>query len=396
MWAQSSAPAETAALRVGTSGDYAPFSFRTAAGKLTGFDIVVAQQLAHDLGRSAEFVPFRWPDLASQLRSGAFDVAMSGVTMRADRALFVNFTRPYVESGAVAVIRATDREKFHTAADLDREKVRIAVNRGGHLEQVARQHFARAQLTLAAENATLQTLLARREVDAAISEEFEARTWTAVPFATLGPFTHDLKAYAVRRDTGDLLPRISDWLAAREADGWLNERRRHWLGERAVRTPEQAGFEALVGFMDLRLQLMPSVAAVKRRENLPVEDPAQETRVLERGRAAASAAGLEPDPVADLFRVQMNAAKAVEHESSAASVEADVTLTEVRAAVATVSEQVVGELARCQPWLADARFRTQLATTMRNGLTTPGTQPFVAPLLEALEHVQMGPHAPPP
>jgi len=74
-----------AALRVGTSGDYAPFSFHAPSGELTGFDVVVAQRLGHDLGRSVEFVPFQWPDLTGRLRTGAFDVAMSGVTVRADR-----------------------------------------------------------------------------------------------------------------------------------------------------------------------------------------------------------------------------------------------------------------------------------------------------------------------
>jgi cyclohexadienyl dehydratase len=229
-------PTPGVALRVGTSGDYAPFSLRAPTGDLTGFDIVVAQRLGHDLGRSVEFVPFRWPDLTAQLRTGAFDVAMSGVTVRADRALFANFTRPYAQTGAVAVIRTADREKFRRLADLDRKNVRIAVNRGGHLEQVARERFPHAQLVPLAENAALPTTLAHGDIDAAISEEFEARTWTAVPFLTLGPFTHDLKAYAVRRDSGDLLHRIDDWLAARETDGWLNEQRRRWLGEHALRT----------------------------------------------------------------------------------------------------------------------------------------------------------------
>ena len=379
---------ETAPLRVGTSADYAPFSFRAPSGELTGFDIAVAQRLAHDLGRSVEFVPFRWPDLVSQLRSGAFDVAMSGVTVRADRALFVDFTRPYAASGGVAAIRAADSGKFHTVTDLDRETVRIAVNRGGHLEQVARQQFTHAQLIAMAENTALPNALARGEVDAAISEEFEAQTWTAAPFITLGPFTHDRKAYAVRRESEVLRRQIDDWLAAREADGWLNEQRRRWLGERAVRSPEQAGFESLVAAMDLRLQLMPLVAAVKRREQLPIVDPAQEARVIERVRTAATAAGLHPDAVVDLFRTQMDAAKAVEHTAAAAAVPPDVTLADVRAAVAAASDQVIAELARCQAWLGDPRLREQLSTAMRRGLSTSGVEPSVPGLLDTLSHIR--------
>lgn len=382
---------QAAPLRIGTSGDYAPFSFHAPSGELTGFDIVVAQRLAHDLGRRVEFVAFRWPDLVSRQRSGAFDVAMSGVTVRADRALFVDFTRPYALSGAVAVIRTADRERFRTVADLDRETVRIAVNRGGHLEQVARQQFAHAQLVALAENTALPNALVRGEVDAAISEEFEARTWTAAPFTTLGPFTLDRKAYAVRRESAELRRQIDDWLAAREADGWLNEQRRRWLGNQAARTPEQAGFESLVAAMDLRLQLMPLVAAVKHREQLPIEDPAQEARVIERVRTAAAAAGLQPDAAVDLFRIQMAAAKAVEHAAAAAAVPPDVTLADVRAAVAAASDQVIVELARCRPWLAEPRLREQLSTTLRAGLSTPGAQPFVTPLLDTLQRVRPQP-----
>jgi len=387
---QAAAVAETAVLRVGTSGDYAPFSVRAPAGERSGFDIVVAQRLAHDLGRSVEFVSFRWPDLVGQLRSGAFEVAMSGVTVRADRALFVNFSRPYAVSGAVAVLRAADREKYHSIADLDREGVRIAVNRGGHLEQIARQSFAHAQLVPLSDNTALQGALAHADVDAAISDEFEVHTWAAATFVTLGPFTHDRKAYAVRRESGDLLCAMDDWLAAREGDGWLNEQRRRWFGETAVRTPEQAGFDAVVAALDLRLQLMPLVAAVKRRDRLPIEDPAQEARVLEHTRSAAAAAGLQPDAVLALFRIQMDAAKAIEQASSDATAPADLTLADVRAAVAAVSGQLIRELARCQPWLADPRLHDQLSTTMRAGLSLPAAQPFVTPLLDALYDVRRG------
>ncbi|MGH7860287.1 MAG: transporter substrate-binding domain-containing protein, partial [Candidatus Binatia bacterium] len=75
-------------LRVGTSGDYPPFS---AGGK--GFDVEVAELLAADLGLRLEWVTFRWPELDERLAAGDFDVAMSGVTWRADRALVGWMTR---------------------------------------------------------------------------------------------------------------------------------------------------------------------------------------------------------------------------------------------------------------------------------------------------------------
>ena len=81
-----------APLRVGTSGDYPPFSERAADGSITGFDIEVAREYAAARGRRLELVPFRWPELAARLAAGDFDVAMSGITVRPDRLLVGTMT----------------------------------------------------------------------------------------------------------------------------------------------------------------------------------------------------------------------------------------------------------------------------------------------------------------
>ncbi|HWZ91210.1 MAG TPA: transporter substrate-binding domain-containing protein, partial [Polyangiaceae bacterium] len=74
------------ALRVGTAGDYAPFS--SATGKtFVGFDVELGKRLAKDFGVRAEFVRFAWPELTQALKAGQFDLAMSGITLRGDRCL---------------------------------------------------------------------------------------------------------------------------------------------------------------------------------------------------------------------------------------------------------------------------------------------------------------------
>jgi cyclohexadienyl dehydratase len=378
------------ALRVGTSGDYRPFSFRNAEGTLSGFDVAVAEQLALYLGRRLELVPFRWPELASQLQAGAFDIAMSGVTVRPERALQLVFSRPYAFTGAVAVIRTRDRSKFGGIDDLDRPDVRMVVNAGGHLEQVARQRFHRAHITALPDNATLPTLLLSGAADVAISEELEARTWPTVELVALGPFTHDRKAYAVRREDAELLRRVNAWLAAREGDGWLNARRRKWFGAQTQLTPQRAGFAALVSAMELRLQLMPLVAAVKRREHLPIHDPAQEARVLVHVREEATAEHVNADDVAALFRVQMDAAKSVEEHAPA--VTSDASLADVRSAITSVTDEIIAELARCAPWLREPQLRDQLDHMLREELTAAGLTPqTIAALARATCGVRMAP-----
>lgn len=380
-----------AALRVGTSGDYAPFSTRDADGRPSGFDVAVAERLARDLGRPLSIVSFQWPELVAQLRAAAFDVAMSGVTVRADRAVVLRFTRPYAVAGAVVVVRAADATRFRRVADMNQPGVRVAVNAGGHLERVARQHFPRATVRPQRDNLALPTALTDGTADAVVSDVFEARTW-AGELLILGPFTRDRKAYAVGPDAVELRRTIDAWLAAREADGWLNEQRRRWLGAGAVWTPQDAAIEALVAAIDLRLQLMPLVAAVKRRAGLPVEDPAQEARVLERTRTAASTLGMDADGVVAFFRLQIEVAKAVEHATEAASGAATVgdepSLETVRAAVAAVSDQLIDELARSAAWLGEPAARRRLEQALQTGLQAPAALPFVGRMAEAIHRVK--------
>jgi cyclohexadienyl dehydratase len=74
-------------LRVGTSGDYAPFSERDASAPdgLAGFDVELVRRFAAERGVRPVWVRFRWPELAGDLRAGRFDVAVGGVTVRPER-----------------------------------------------------------------------------------------------------------------------------------------------------------------------------------------------------------------------------------------------------------------------------------------------------------------------
>ncbi|NIR30675.1 MAG: transporter substrate-binding domain-containing protein, partial [Gammaproteobacteria bacterium] len=51
-------------LRIGTTGDYPPFSHRVADdGPLSGADVDLGRLLAQALGAEARFVPTSWPTL---------------------------------------------------------------------------------------------------------------------------------------------------------------------------------------------------------------------------------------------------------------------------------------------------------------------------------------------
>ena len=215
------APARPAArvLRVGSSGDYAPFSVHDEAGWI-GFDVEVARRFAQDTGRKLELVEFRWPALELDLAANRFDVAMSGVTMRPWRARVGTFTRPIARVGAVVARRApASRRRSRSSTRVER---RIGVNAGGYLERVARRLFrARRRSCPSATTASSRELLRRGTVDALVSDELEAPIFQRLcPDAVvLGPLTNDRKAYLARDPA--LAEELDAWLRAREVDGSL-------------------------------------------------------------------------------------------------------------------------------------------------------------------------------
>ncbi len=323
LWLALGAEAGAQRLRVGTSGDYPPFSVAGRGGEYSGFDVMVARAYAEERGLTLELVSFRWPRLLTALAEGRFDVAMSGITVRPERSAAGRFSVPVVETGAVVLVR--DPERWGGLTSLDTRAARVGVNAGGHLEQVTRQKLPRATLIAIPQNDAVLTALLSGSVDAVVTEEVEAALWTGKirRSAVYGPFTRDRKAYLVRSDRAELAADLDAWLLAREADGTLAALRAEHLGDAP---PEGAAtpLAALLAAVDERLALMPLLALAKREQGLPLEVPEREAVVLDQAVAAAAAAAAQagrpplPQPaLRAFFEAEIEAAKQVQRASVA-------------------------------------------------------------------------------
>ncbi len=324
---------QTRVLRIGTSGDYAPFSesMESPPG-YRGFDISVAEAFAREREYEIEWVEFRWPQLAADMRSNLFDLAMSGITVRPDRSALGRFSVPVMSSGAVLLFAVASFENavsFPQVASasalalFDRPGVRVAVNRGGHLERVTRAHFKQAAVRSIPDNAAVRQALVEGSADVIVTDTLEAPTWRRglEQVSQFGPWTRDRKAYWVAPDKVALSRELDAWLMARESDGTLSRLRRSAFAGTGSEATAYA-LEALLAAIDERLALMSWVAESKRRSGVAVEDRAQEQRVLEAGlrsvRAAADRAGVEAPPAATVrafYRAQIGAAKAIQRRT---------------------------------------------------------------------------------
>ncbi len=319
-WAEDRGP-----LRVGTSGDYAPFSFADSelaefdfAGAVGGFDIALARAYARDRGRELVLVRFRWPYLEKAVAAGRFDVAMSGVTIRPERSVIGTYTVPVAETRAVVLVRHP--ELYDTLDSLNRPKVRIGVNAGGHLERLARARFPHATLVAIPDNSVVPQALADGSVLAALADSLEAPRWMkqGSGWGQLGPISRDRKAFLVRADRPELAADLDVWLLARERDGTLTRLRRRHLGE--VTGPVTATpVAALLAAIDERLSLMPVIGMAKRQQAYPIEDLAREEYVIDAAlasvrRAAQRQGRREPpeEPVRELFEALIHASKQIQ------------------------------------------------------------------------------------
>ena len=370
----SAPPAALAVLRVGTSGDYAPFS-ALARGRAVGFAPAIMESFASSAGVRLEWARFRWTEIAAGMREARWDVVADGITVTPERSIAGSFSVPIARGGAVVLVRVPAWARafalrggapLEAVRRLDKKELRVVVNRGGHLEHVARTLFHDADVRAIADNVGVRDALARGEADAAMTNTFEAPLWASglADVEAIGPLTSDVTALWVSVGRDELAERVDAWLLDEEASGRLAALRAAQLGSGGG-APTATAVSALLAATAERLALMPFVAAAKRKTGAPIEDSAQEERVLAAARtsvAAAAERARRPAPSAAavdaFFRAEMDAAKEIQRRD--ASTEANYDLSrDLRPAIARITTRMAFLAARVDEETLAERVREE-------------------------------------
>ena len=91
--------------------------------KVSGFDVEIAELVAAQLGRSAQFIQIAFQSLDQSAGRGDFDIGLSGIEDIPARRQSLAASVPYYEFREVMTVRAADRERFRTLADLRGKRV---------------------------------------------------------------------------------------------------------------------------------------------------------------------------------------------------------------------------------------------------------------------------------
>lgn len=298
-------------LRVGTTGDYKPFSFRGDNDEFVGLDVEMAADLARILGVRLELVPTAWPSLMKDYGENRFDLAMSGVSVNLERQKHALFSVPYLRDGKTPITRCENKDRFQTLAQIDRSGVRLIVNPGGTNERFARTHVKQATITVYPDNVTIFDRIVVGEADLMITDAIETRLQQKLRPALCAvhpeaPFDYSEKAVLLPRDF--LLKAFVDqWLHQMLASGGFASRLERWLAY-----PWE--LEPVRQLMDRRLGMMVDVARHKWNSKVPIEDLVREAQIIAGLTQQAAAMGLSSAWAEAFFRAQIEAAKTIQRE----------------------------------------------------------------------------------
>jgi polar amino acid transport system substrate-binding protein len=220
-------------LKVGMS-TFVPWAMKDKTGKLIGFEIDVARQLAADMGVKIEFTPTKWAGIIPALLTGKFDVIVGGMSIRPDRNLKVNFSIPYDYAGQSLAANKKLAAGFSRLEDFNRSDVVIAARLGSTAADAANRFLPNAQKKFFDDEAQVIQEVLNGKAHAAVASAplpaFQAIKYPDRLFVPIaGTFTKEPIGFAVRKGDFDTLNYFNNWIRFVEAKGWLAERKHYWF-----------------------------------------------------------------------------------------------------------------------------------------------------------------------
>jgi len=216
---------------------YAPFEFTDKSGKgqLTGFDVELVRAMSRQLGASVDFKTTPFDAIIPSLAAGNCDFVASATTITEERRQKVAFTQAYFDADQSLLIRAADRERYKTLADLKGKT--IGVQSGTTGENYAKAHTPQGAKVKDFPGADdLFNALTSGDIDAVL-QDFPVNKYRALQageqFAVTETFkTGEQYGFAVAKDNGKLVAALDAALTKVRESGGYDSLYKTWFGDK--------------------------------------------------------------------------------------------------------------------------------------------------------------------
>ena len=224
---------ESGVLRVGTTGDYVPMTFKDpATNEYKGHQIDAAKELAKDLGVKVEFVLTDWKSLVTATQADKFDI-MTGTSMSVARAKAVVFTNPWGRNAFFPLVLKKNASKYKDWDSLNNANLTVGFNLGTTFEQFVQSTLPKAKAKRVESPARDYQELLTGKVDYTVTSLIEGSALTKqypeLQMILLDKPRNSIPmAFIVANDDQQWLNFINNWLTMKRQTGYFAELNKQW------------------------------------------------------------------------------------------------------------------------------------------------------------------------
>ena len=221
-------------LRVGLTGNQAPYNATSRTGDLIGLDVDLANMLAGAFGVETKFVVMPFPDLLTALKASEVDIVMSGMAITAERSVDITFVGPYLLTGNSILTNSNTLAAIQDAGEINRANLKLAALENSTSQRFIELVLPEAQLTTTRDYDAAVAMVLNDEVDAMVADMsvclLSMLRFPGQGLATLDqPLSLEPAGIAMLPTDPQLKNLVENFLKAFEGTGLLEQLRKKWL-----------------------------------------------------------------------------------------------------------------------------------------------------------------------
>lgn len=224
-------------LVVGTSADFAPMEFpitKNGKTKYVGFDMMLANKIAKDMGVKVKVVNVAFPSLISELKNNKVDIVLAGMTYTPARAKVVAFSNPYHNdkdqgTNNVLLIKKSNLNKYTTKASLKGKSV--GAQQSSNQEALVKSKLKGSKLVVESSNNAMATEVKNGTIQAMMCSGDTAKgyvhkypnTYALAKIRIYTPAKYTADRAIVRKNDKALLKEVNKVIAQQKKSGNLTK-----------------------------------------------------------------------------------------------------------------------------------------------------------------------------